>query len=227
MKRIILYLLFGITGTVWVTAQDNSKKNLQLVYIDHEVSTPTSVLNERITTRYYEVVQYPEQESMILYLSNGRLSPVAFVNLEDYATAEQLPGNTNSSQRRDTEDAFKGVLETMNKANSHTVEPLIDINNILSILDQQQVFDENGKLKFKRLRFDFYVGPQFWQLFNNEKVIARLYAIIQQGLQDSDKKKISFNVFKPKDSHLDYPEGRPFGEFNLNGINEILNIMEY
>lgn len=227
MKRFIVFFLIGLAWPIWGVAQDNSKKNLQFVYIDHEVLTPTKVLNERMTMRYFEVVQYPEQESMILYLSNGRLSPVAFVNLEDYATAEQLPGITTSGQRRDTEDAFNDVLETMNKANSHTVEPIIDINNILSVLDQQQVFDESGKLKFKRLRFDFYVGPQFWQLFNNEKVIARLYAIIQQGLQDSDKDKISFNVFKPKDSHLDYPEGKPFGEFNLNGLNEILNIMEY
>lgn len=227
MKRLILYLLLVLTGTAWVTAQDNSKKNLQFVYIDHEVSTPTKVLNERMTMRYYDVVQYPEQESMIIYLSNGRLSPIAFVNLVDYAMAEQLTGNIPSGRRRDTEDAFKDVLETLNKANSHTVEPVADINNILSVLDQQQVFDENGKLNFKRLRFDFYVGPQFWQLLNNEKIIARLYAIIQQGLQEGDKDKISFNVFKPKDSHLDYPEGKPFGEINLNGINEKLSIMEY
>jgi hypothetical protein len=208
-------------------AQNNKEKRLQIVYIDHEVTTPTKELNSRMTQRFYDVVQYPDQESLVLYLSNGRRSPIAFVNLKEYATDEQLKLISASGQRRDTEDAFKDVLETMNKANSHTVEPLIDINNILSLLEQLQVFDENGRLNFKSLRFDFYIGPQFWLLRNNEKIISRIYAILNHGLKDEDKDKLSFNVFKPANSKLEYTEGKPFGEANLNGINEKLSIMEY
>ena len=224
---LLLFFSFCFMGVYNGDAQNNKEKSLQIVYIDHEVTTPTKELNARMTERFYDVVQYPDQEALVLYLSNGRRSPIAFVNLKEFATEEQLKFISASGLRRDTEDAFKDVLETMNKANSHTVEPLIDIDNILSLMEQLQVFDENGALNYKKLSFDFYVGPQFWLLRNNEKIISRIYAILHHGLKDADKDKISINVFKPADTKLEYTEGKPFGEANLNGINEKLSIMEY
>ena len=225
--RILLICFFCSLGSYDAVAQNNKERRLQFVYIDHEVTTPTDVLNERMTQRFYDVGEFPDHEALILYLSNGRRSPVAFVNLKEYATESQLRNLTLSGLPRDTEDAFKGVLETMNNANSHDVDPLIDIGNILNLFEQLNVFDENGTLNFKTLKLDFYIGPKFWLLRNNEKVIARLYALFQQGLPDADKEKISFNIFKPQGTKLDYVEGKPFGETNLNGINEKLQIMEY
>ena len=224
----LLFCLFFCYGSAYyVFAQNNQEKRLQFVYIDHEVTTPTKVLNERMTQRFYDVGEYPDREALILYLSNGRRSPVAFVNLKEYLKEIELERFSISGKPRDTEDAFLEVLETMNNANSHDVEPLIDINNILTLFERLQVFDEKGNLNFKVLRLDFYVGPKFWSLRNNEKIIARLFALLQQGIQESDKEKITFNIFKPKGTQLDYPKGKPFGESNLNGINEKLHIMEY
>lgn len=217
-----------LSGNIFnISAQSYPEKRLQFIYIDHEVSTPTATLNERLTSRYYDVVQFPDNDAMVVYLSNGRRSPMSFVNLRDFATEWQLEKITKSGRPRDTEDAFKDVLETMNNANQHDVEPLVDVENILSLLEQFQVFAEDASLNFKSLRFDFYIGPQFWRLQNNVSVIARIYSLIQQGLRDEDKGKISFNVFKPSDSQLDYIEGKPFGDTNLNGINDVINIMEY
>lgn len=232
MKRFFYFLLtflyIGLESVCQAFAQDNNLgKRLQFVYIDHEVTTPTNVLNQRITQRYYDVVEFPNQEALILYLSNGRRSPMAFVNLKEYLNDVQLERYTVSGLPRDTEDAFKGVLEAMNTANSHTVEARIDMDNILNILERLDVFDENGRLNFKSLRFDFYVGPNFWSLRNNEKIIARLYSVLQQGLQDADKEKVTFNVLKPAGIQFDYIEGEPFGSANLDGINDKLRIMDY
>ncbi len=228
MKRfynILTWLL--LFGNIFnMSAQSYPEKRLQFVYIDHEVTTPTAKLNERLTQRFFQVKDFPDRDAMIVYLSNGLISPVAFVNLKEYATDEQLEEITLSGRPRDTDDAFKDVLEKMNNANSHDVEPLVDVDNILTLLEQLQIFAEDGTLNFQSLRFDFYVGTTFWNSFNNERVIARIYALIRQGLQDKDKDKISFNVFNPIGSVLDYEEGKPFGNANLDGINEI-KIMEY
>ena len=231
MKRFFLILLTCLLcifmGTFEAFAQNNQEKRLQFVYIDHEVTTPVNILNQRMTQRFYDVGEFPDREALILYLSNGRKSPVAFVNLKEYLNDAQLERFTVSGLPRDTEAAFKEVLEAMNKANSHTVDARMDVDNILDIIDKLQVLDENGKLNFKTLRFDFYVGPNFWLLRNNEKIIARLYSVLQQGLNDADKGKISFNVLKPAGVQLDIIEGKPFGAANLDEINDKLRIMEY
>ena len=117
----IICFFCGFGFDLQINAQSYPGKRLQFVYIDHEVSTPTAVLNERLTGRYYDVVQFPDYDAMIVYLSNGRKSPMAFVNLPEFATEAQLVRTTTSGQRRDTEDAFKEVWETMNSANSHDV----------------------------------------------------------------------------------------------------------
>ena len=211
-------------------AQNNSERGLHFVYIDHEATTPTALLNKRLRERYNDVIQFPEYNAMIVYLSNGRKSPAAFVNLQEFVT-KFASDETHLSivapyRSRDTEDAFKDVMETMINSNSHDVEPARDIDNILTLLEQFQVFADDGTLNFQSLRFDFYIGPKFWSLLNNERIIARLYSLIMQGLSDEDREKIIFNVLKPTDSQLDYVEGKPFGEANLDGINKI-NIMEY
>ena len=224
LMACVSLLLIGVGET---TAQDNKGKRLQFVYIDHEVTTPTSVLNQRLTQRFYDIAEFPDQDAMVLYLSNGRLSPVAFVNLKEYASDYELSHITASGMPRDNEGAFKEVLEAMNQANSHTVNARADMDNIFNLLDKLQVFDQDGRLNFKVLRFDFYVGPNFWLLRNNEKVIAHLFTVLSQGLHDDDKGKVSFNVLKPADVQLEYRDGKPFGEANMGGINESISVMDY
>lgn len=232
MKRlslIVLYCFFlAICFLSDIYAQDNKGKRLQFIYIDHEVTTPTALLNSRITDRRNDVIQFPNRESLIVYLSNGgRRSPTAFVNLKEYLNNEQLERISASGNSRDSEAAFKTVLEMLNNANSHTVDARADVQNILDMLDHLNVYDENGKLNYRSLRFDFYIGPQFWQLRNNEKVIARLYSVLRYGLSDEDKDKISFNVLKSEDVSIEYDEENPFGISNLDDINSTIQIMEY
>lgn len=207
------------------SAQSHKNMRLQFVYIDHELSTPVSTVIRRMKERYDEVEEFSERESLVVYLSNGRFSPIAFVNLKEYADYESLRELSPTGTPRDTRDAFDYLLEALNNTNSHSVDARTDVNNILEIIDGLEVFANDGTLNFKSLTFDFYVGPTFWAQRNNEKVIARLYAVLQQG--SNDPNIITFNVFKPKDLKLDYPEGKPYGEHNLNNINSTFKILDY
>lgn len=222
---IILILLAFIFLPKEVSAQSNINKRLQFVYIEHELQTPVSTLIKRMKKRYDEVEEFKDKESLVVYLSSGIFSPVAFVNLEEYADETYLRANTSTGKPRDKRDAFDNVLESMNNANSHTVNATSDVNNILDILEGFEVFADDGSLNYKSLTFDFYIGPSFWLQRNNEKIIARLYAVLQLGEQNDNN--ITFNVFKSKSMVLDFPEGVPFGEQNLNGINSKLRILEY
>lgn len=228
--NLLIFIILLNGGISELFAQNNSDRSLQFIYIDHEATTPTALLNKRLTDRYYDVVQFPDFNAMIVYLSNGRRSPAAFVNLKEFATRfasdDKYLNIVCPFRSRDTEDAFKVVLETMINSNSHDVEPAKDIDNILTLLEQFQVFADDGTMNYQSLRFDFYIGPKFWSLLDNERVIARLYSLVMQGLSDQDKDKVTFNVFKPSDTQLDYTEGKPFGDTNLDGINKI-SIMEY
>jgi len=221
-----LWMLFAfllISGGA--SAQSKKDKRLQFVYIEHELQTPVSTIIKRMKKRYDEVEEFKNQESLVVYLSSGHYSPVAFLNLDEYADEDFFKRNTISGDPRNTRDAFDNVLEALNNANSHTVDAFSDVDNILDILDGLGVFGEDGTLNFKSLTFDFYIGPNFWLHRNNEKVIARLYAVLQLG--ENNANSITFNLFKSKSMQLDYLEGKPFGEYNLNNINAKLRIVEY
>jgi hypothetical protein len=49
--------------------------------------------------------------------------------------------------------------------------------------------------------------------------------VLQLG--ENNANSITFNLFKSKSMQLDYLEGKPFGEYNLNNINAKLRIVEY
>lgn len=206
-------------------AQSQNGRRLQFVYIEHELQTPVSTIIRRMKKRYDEVDEFADHESMVVFLSSGQRPFVAFVNLKEYEDENSLRMITPSGQSRDNRDAFDNVLEAMNNANSHTVDASSDVKNILDILDGLKVFSDEGTLNFRSLVFDFYVGPSFWAQRNNEKIIARLYAVLQMGVENASN--ITFNVYKPKGIQLDYTDGMPYGERNLNDINSKLRIVEY
>ena len=81
-------------------------------------------------------------------------------------------------------------------------------------------------MKYRKAEIDFYVGSRFWRLGFNNKVIAHLYSIL--GLSYVSKSEVEFRVFVPKtDDKLKYAEGKPFGENNIDGINEKITLRKY
>ena len=215
MKKVELYFLSTLLLFMAATigkAQDYSSMNLHFVYIDHEPSTPVNQLCERIRTLRDDAIEI--DDALILYLSDGKQSLMSFTNLKD-----------NYGKDRDTNDAFVSIIAALQDANSHDVIAVEDRKNILNLFDEYNFVNEMGQFKFSSVTMDFYVGAGFWSLGNNEKVISHLF--VDFDVASLPKDKFVFNVFKPKGETLDYPEGKPFGDNNIDGINNKLSIFEY
>lgn len=210
-NRFFAMILF-FTMAIAVSAQDYSKMNVHFVYIDHEPSTPVNRLCERIRTLREDAIEV--DDALIIYLANGPQPLLSFTNLKD------LYG-----KNRDTNDAFVNIIAALQDANAHDVLAREDRKSILKLFEEYNFVDNTGKFLFNTLTLDFYVGSEFWALGNNEKVISRLFSVLDAS--SFSKEKFVFNVFKPKGEKLKYPEGLPFGDNNIDGINNKLGIFEY
>lgn len=208
----ILITVLAIMPVVTAKAQDYSKMNLHFVYIDHETSTPVNQLCKRIRTLRDDAIEV--EDALIIYLSDGRQSLLSFTNLED-----------RNNLNRDTPEAYVNIIAALQDANSHDIIAREDRKNILNLFDEYNFVDEQGHFLFNSVTMDFYVGPDYWNLGNHEKVIAHLF--VDFDASSFDKAKLAFNVFKPKGVELKYPEGMPFGDNNIEGINQKLSIFEY
>jgi len=209
---IILTVVLSLFGINSAFAQDYSNVNLHFVYIDHEPSTPVNKLCQRIRTLRDDAIEV--EDALIIYLSDGRQSLLSFTNLKDI-----YGGN------RDKNEAYVDIIAALQDANSHDVIAQEDRKNILKLFEEYNFIDESGRFLFNSVTMDFYVGAGFWALGNHEKVISHLFVDFDASSFSNDK--LSFNVFKPKGESLNYPEGMPFGDNNIDGINQKLKILEY
>lgn len=215
MKRyqlILLTTIMWLVGSQDVQAQDYSKMNLHFVYIDHEPATPVNQLCQRIRTLRDDAIEV--EDALIVYLSDGRQSLLSFTNLED-----------KMGKNRDQNEAFVSIIAALQDANSHDVNAQDDRKNILRLFEDYNFVDDEGRFIFSSVTMDFYIGPEYWALGNNEKVISHLFVVFDAASFPKDK--LTFNVFKPKGQNLNYPEGMPFGDNNIDGINQKLSIFEY
>lgn len=208
----ILIAVSAIMPAVTVKAQDYSQMNLHFVYIDHETSTPVNQLCKRIRTLRDDAIEV--EDALIIYLSDGRQSLLSFTNLVD-----------RNNENRDANEAFVNIIAALQDANSHDIIAREDRKNILKLFDDYNFIDEQGHFLFKSVTMDFYVGPDYWNLGNHEKVIAHLF--VDFDASSFDKSKLAINIFKPKGVELKYPDGMPFGDNNIEGINQKLSIFEY
>lgn len=212
IQIIGLTILACLLGFVSAKAQDYSKMNLHFIYIAHETSTPVNKLCERLRTVRDDAIEV--EDALIVYLSDGALSPISFTNLKD-----------NSGRNRDSQDSYTDIIAALQDFNSHNVVARNDRTNILNLFDEYNFLDENGNLRFNTVIMDFYVGASFWSLGNNEKIIAHLFTALNAASFPKDR--FSFNVYKPRGEKLVYVEGMPFGDNNIDGINSKLKIFEY
>jgi len=212
IQIIGLTILACLLSFVSAKAQDYSKMNLHFIYIAHETSTPVNKLCERLRTVRDDAIEV--EDALIVYLSDGALSPISFTNLKD-----------NSGRNRDSQDSYTDIIAALQDFNSHNVVARNDRTNILNLFDEYNFLDENGNLRFNTVIMDFYVGASFWSLGNNEKIIAHLFTALNAASFPKDR--FSFNVYKPRGEKLVYVEGMPFGDNNIDGINSKLKIFEY
>lgn len=208
----LLPFMFCFLAVTKAGAQDFSKMNLHFVYIDHEPTTPVNQLCQKLRILRDDATEI--DDALIIYLSDGKSSPMSFTNLKD------VTGN-----KYDQREAFDDVIDALQNANSHDVIAREDRRNILNVLDAYNFIDDAGRLRFASVVIDFYVGPSFWTLGNNEKVISHLFVALNAAAYTRDK--FSFYIWKPRGENLGYPEGKPFGDKNIDGINSKVSVFEY
>lgn len=206
----LFFLLFILVGEI--KAQDKASMNLHFVYIDHEVTTPITELCGRLRSLQEDATEV--DDALMIYLSDGRASLVSFTNMKD-----------TSGQGRDKELAFVEIISALQDANSHDVIATEDIKNIIELFDEYNFVEDDGSIMYNSVSFDFYVGASFWTLGNNEKVISHLYHDF--SMSELPKDKFNLNIYVPKTDHVSFPEGMPFGDNNIEGINDKLKLFEY
>ena len=210
--RPLITLLLSLLGAC---AFSQSNKYLRFIYIDHEVSTPVTPLCKLLKDARDQADENSETEQLIIYLSTGldadNYALMSFRNIEE--------GNENES-----EDAFNKIIAALQNANRHTVLPLKDVDNIISLFSKYDFFDSDGKLAIKGLTMDFFVGKDFWLLEYNQKIIATLYTVLNLHAQEKSVNELTINIRFPKKDPIDYDVEQPFGKRNLQGINSSKNI---
>lgn len=207
MKKTIYALLaFVMCSAMGMTAlgaddgHDKGSRKFCFVYIAHDVNTPKQRLIDRLKMHQNEA--YEEGEDVIFYLASG----------DDPIVVEYNVG-------KDNKEAFDEVLVgEINERISHDVDAIGDVERILELIDKADIMDENRNLKYYSVEFDFFVNPKFWTLGNNETVIGQLYyALDVPKVQGSP---IKFMLYEAKEDRVSYPEGKPFGDMNPDGINQ-------
>lgn len=218
MKSSLLSIVLLLVGMVLPIQIINAQqaKNYQFVYIDHEINTPVNQLCKRLK----ELYDFAEQtdDVLIIYLSTGLPSDgncmLSLKNLKD-VTEKNL----------DSEEAFNNIIGALQNANYHSVIPKADIDNIINLFDTYSYQDESGALKYKSVKLNFYVGSRFWEQGYEYSVLSYLYSIL--GVEDMPSGTFSYNIMISHSDKPQYVEGKPFGDINLQGINEKVNITLY
>ena len=187
------------------------------IYVEHEIGNHKNILCEKLKDLREDAKE--TGDALIIYLSTGDQEQdfgiCSYTNLED-----------PSGKMQDTDDAFNSIISIIQDSKSLPVNAQADVRNVRSILDASNFVNESGDLKYQKAEIDFYAGSRFWRLGFNNSVIAHLYSVL--GLSSVSKNLVDFRVFVPKsDDKLRYPEGMPFGENNIDGINEKIKIQKY
>ena len=216
MKKIKLLsylLIFLFCANNSVKAQDY----YHFIYIEHEIGDHKNILCEKLKSLHEDAKE--TGDALIIYLSTGDQEQdfgiCSYTNLED-----------PSGKHQDTDDAFNAIIAVIQDSKSLPVNAQADVSNVIAIMDASNFVDDSGKMKYQKAEIDFYAGSRFWRLGFNNSIIAHLYTILD--IPSMPRNEVAFRVFVPKsDDKLKYPEGMPFGENNIDGINEKIKLKKY
>lgn len=216
MKKsiVILFVMMCVSFTLNVHAQ--MSRNLQFVYIDHEVTTPTNKLCQQLKSLRDDANE--TKDVLIIYLSTG-------ISEQNYGMVSLTNVEDPNSEENSTEEAFNNIIAALQNTNYHSVDPKKDVANILRIFDWCNFLNDQRQLTFSNVTMDFYVSSNFWLLGYEHSIISHLYTDFD--VESLPKASFSFNVFKPRDVELKHKEGTPFGTNNLQNINNNIRIKSF
>ena len=210
MKRLSFFFsLFCLLLAVNmpVMAQDEvdatpSKQTFRFVYTAMDTSIPLQALLKDLQDAYnHALLEGPA----IFYLANGSEPIIVKVNTSD-----------------DNRDDFEGkLLKWLKQNTSSTVDGSYDKCKILELLSENNYVDNERNLIYGNTGFEFHVGQSFWNMTNNEVLIAELFFELDLSFFLAND-SFSFNVICPRSIEID--EKHPFGVLNPDNINESINL---
>lgn len=217
MNRIRLFSLLVVTVLMSCGNIAKAQVYYHFIYIEHEIGNHKNILCEKLKSLREDAKE--TKDILIMYLSTGDheqdFGICSYTNLED-----------PSGKQQDSEDAFNNIIAVIQDSKSLPVNAQSDVSNVIDILNASDFVDESGKMKYRKAEIDFYAGSRFWRLGFNNSIIAHLYSVL--GIASLPKNEVEFRVFVPKtDEKFKYPEGMPFGDNNIDGINERIKIQKY
>ena len=211
LSSFLLILLFSMSNVVY--AQDY----YHFIYVEHEIGNHKNILCEKLKSLREDAQE--TGDALIIYLSTGNQE-------QDYGLCSYTNLKDPSGKNQDTEDAFNSIIAVIQDSKSLSVDAQADVRNVRDIMDNSNFVGEDGKMKYQKAEIDFYAGSRYWSLGFNNTIIAHIYSIL--GIADIPKNWVEFRVLVPKsDDKLKYPDGMPFGENNIDGINEKIKIQKY
>ena len=181
---------------------DPSQQMFSFVYVAWDKSMSLQTLLDNMRDAYnHALVDGPT----IFYLSCGSQPVVVCVN-------------TPNDNRDNYEE---GLLEVLRQQIEYSVDGLYDKQRIHELLEENNFVDDNGNLKYKRTDFAFHVGQKFWDMANNETLIASLFFELDMNRYIVSE-SFNANVYCPRAMDMDV--SHPFGVMNPDNVNEKIRI---
>ncbi len=194
MKRFVIIIMAMLFVAAPLMAQ-NTKKKLNFVYITHSDGTQTDRLIVRLREEFNRVLRM--KEPTVFYLTNGRAPLVVQIN-------------TENDNRKD----FGEIVYQLQSMRSHSVNPQTDIRTIMSLVEDLEIEDTNGRPTYTKVDWIYYVNSSFWQAGYNESIIAKLYWILDMQ-QWENANYMSLRIYYGEKDPLPINEEAPFGNKNL------------
>lgn len=213
MKRLQILLAVMLLGVFAIRSEDavpKSQQILRFIFVAHDYTTPVPELVERLTDIFEANKADDNGDPLIIYLASGSHPIVVKINVND---------------ETDNPDDFETVLlPELYERSSHDVEPETDVATVLDIFSDLDYADYSNKLLYGSAYFTFFVNKTFWDAGFNESVIVPIYF----GLELPDLKgRVNLEIYQPKNNPIHIIDGKPFGEKNVGGINEMINNILY
>lgn len=218
MKRSIVKAAFLLASCIGLQCE---ARDLRFIYIQHEPNTPSNRLF-KIIDRHHKAAE-ETGDALIIYLSTGTNTDffgnnpygiVSLTNLVDF-TYDDLC----------SEAAYDKLYNALVNVTYHNVMPRADVRNVLTLFEHYNIINEDGSKTFDSVYFDCYVGSRCWTLHYNETVLAHIYAALD--VPNLPRGYFDFNVYYPKDDDVTYQDEKPFGDKNLQNINNDVLVMKY
>ncbi|MBQ5844469.1 MAG: hypothetical protein IIW52_06405 [Alistipes sp.] len=195
MKRLFI-ILFGLMIALPSSMYaQTSNQELSFIYIAHDENTAVQTLINRLKEVYYDALNYPEDKAAIFYLPNGEFPVVVQVN-------------TINDNKQD----FGKLVDHLQTKRSHDVDRHTDLVTIQQIFNEVPIITEDGEPCFRFVDWNYYINSTFWNLGNNEYIIASLFWIFDmQPLIESMKLKVNLYYSSEYDV-IPFNSESPFGD---------------